>query len=106
MASLETTRDHWAFDKPLYAQRRGEENIPAQFLKSARWNIAEGGYVMESDLLPGRVVKVEFSFDHLCWAETCWVTSADEREIFRPTLRDLGCDIHINKLMAERSQAN
>ena len=101
MASLETTRDHWAFDKPLYTQRQGEENIPAWFLKQVRWNIAKGGYITESDLLPGRVVKVEYSFDHLCWAETCWVPSTEEWEIFRPAFQDLECDIHINELMAE-----
>ena len=48
-----------------------------------------------------RVIKVEFSFDHLCWAETRWSHNDNQWEIFRPALSDLGCDIYINELTAE-----
>ena len=99
MASQETTRDRWAFDEPLFAQRRGYQDVPEQFLKNARWSETEGGYITNDEA--GRVIKVEFSFDHLCWAETCWSHNDDQWEIFRPALSDLGCDIYINELTAE-----
>ena len=99
MASQETTRDRWAFDEPLFAQRRGYQDVPECFLKNARWSEAEGGYITNDEA--GRVIKVEFSFDHLCWAEMCWSHNDDQWEIFRPALSDLGCDIYINKLTAE-----
>ena len=79
MASQETTRDWWAFDEPLLTQRRGYEDVPQCFLKRARWNEAEGGYVMQDKV--GQLIKVEFSFDHLCWAETCWSHAEDQWEI-------------------------
>ena len=99
MASQETTRDRWAFDEPLFTQRRGYQDVPEHFLKNARWSEAEGGYITNDKA--GRVIKVEFSFDHLCWAETRWSHNDDQWEIFRPALSDLGCDIYINKLTAE-----
>ena len=99
MASQETTRDWWAFDEPLFAQRRGYQDVPERFLKNARWSEAEGGYITNDEA--GRVIKVEFSFDHLCWAETRWSHNDDQWEIFRPALSDLGCDIYINELTAE-----
>ena len=70
MVSQETTRDRWAFDGPLFAQRRGYQDVPKHFLKNARWSEVEGGYITNDKA--GRIIKVEFSFDHLCWAETCW----------------------------------
>ena len=97
--SQETTRDRWAFDEPLFAQRRGYQDIPEHFLKNARWSEAEGGYITNDNA--GRIINVEFSFDHLCWAETCWSHNDDQWEIFRPALSDLGCDIYINELTAE-----
>ena len=99
MASQETTRDQWAFDEPLFAQRRGYQDVPERFLKNARWSEVEGGYITNDEAR--RIIKVEFSFDHLCWAETCWSHNDDQWEIFRPALSDLGCDIYINELTAE-----
>ena len=99
MALQETTRDQWAFDEPLFAQRRGYQDVPQCFLKNARRSEVEGGYVTPDK--SGRLVKVEFSFDHLCWAETHWSQADDQWEIFRPTLSDLGCDIYISELTAE-----
>ena len=99
MASQETTRDRWAFDEPLFAQRRGYQDVPERFLKNVRWSETEGGYITNDEA--GRIIKVEFSFDHLCWAETRWSHNDDQWEIFRPALSDLGCDIYINELTAE-----
>ena len=70
-----------------------------RFLKNARWSEVEGGYITNDEA--GRIIKVEFSFDHLCWAETRWSHNNDQWEIFRPALSDLGCDIYINELTAE-----
>ena len=99
MVSQETTQDWWAFDEPLFAQRRGFQEVPEHFLKNARWSKAEGGYITNSKA--GRIIKVEFSFNHLCWAETCWSHNDNQWEIFRPALSDLGCDIYISELTIE-----
>ena len=80
MASQETTRDWWAFNEPLFAQRRGYRDVPERFLKRARWSESEGGYVTNDDA--GRLIKVEFSYTHLCWAETRWSHNDDQWEIF------------------------
>ena len=67
MASQETTRDRWAFDEPIYEDTRGSQDVPACFLKRARWSDLEGGYITQDE--GGRDIKVEFSYSHLCLSQ-------------------------------------
>ena len=93
----------WDF-VPYTIESRGDQVVPEQYLKRARWCFStytgtEGYHTLsisdhneeDQDLYP-----VEFNFDHLCWVEICW-NQEGHWEAFRAAGTDLGCDIPISE---------
>ena len=102
-SSVRTTKNAWDF-VPYTLKSRGDQVIPEQYLKQARWCFStytgtERYHTLsisdhneeDQDLYP-----VEFNFDHLCWVEIRW--NQDRHwEAFRAAGMDLGCDIPISE---------
>ena len=102
-SSTRTTKNAWDF-VPYTIESRGDQVVPEQYLKRARWCFStytgtEGYHTLsisdhneeDHDLYP-----VEFNFDHLCWVEIRW-NQEGHWEAFRPAGTDLGCDIPISE---------
>ncbi|KAH9171421.1 hypothetical protein EDB89DRAFT_1906896 [Lactarius sanguifluus] len=55
-------------------ERRGDRNVPEQFLQAARWREYRGdtGYFVDFASGPTRYRAVEFNFDNVCWTEVTW----------------------------------
>ena len=100
-SSTRTTKNAWDF-VPYTIESRGDQVVPEQYLKRARWCFStytgtEGYHTLsisdhneeDQDLYP-----VEFNFDHLCWVEIRW-NQEGHWEAFRAAGTDLGCDIPI-----------
>ena len=102
-SSTRTTKNAWDL-VPYTITSRGDQVIPEQYLKRARWCFStytgtEGYHTLsilehndeDQDLYP-----VEFNFNHLCWVEIRW--NQDRHwEAFRAAGTDLGCDIPISE---------
>ncbi|KAH9160217.1 hypothetical protein EDB89DRAFT_1915035 [Lactarius sanguifluus] len=69
-----TTRDQWTSFQPYSLERRGERNVPEQFLRAARWREYRGdtGYFVDFAGGPTRFRPVEFNFENVCWTEVTW----------------------------------
>ena len=102
-SSIRTTKNTWNF-VPYTIESRGDQVVPEQYLKRARWCFStymgtEGYHTLsisdhnkeDQDLYP-----VEFNFNHLCWVEICW-NQEGHWEAFRAAGTNLGCDIPISE---------
>ena len=103
-STTRTTKNTWDF-VPYTIESRGDQVVPEQYLKRARWCFStytgtEGYHTLsisdhneeDQDLYP-----VEFNFDHLCWVEIRW-NQDGHWEAFRAAGTDLGCDIPISEI--------
>ena len=102
-STTRTTKNAWDF-VPYTIESRGDQVVPEQYLKQARWCFStytgtEGYHTLsisshneeDQDLYP-----VEFNFNHLCWVEIRW-NQEGHWEAFRAAGTDLGCDIPISE---------
>ena len=82
MADQVPSRQVWEEEGfvPYQIDRKRVQNVPATFVKSARWDTINGdlGYYTRSTLLvegeENPWVPVEFNSAHFCWVEICWET--------------------------------
>ena len=87
---------------PYQVDCKRVQNIPATFVKSARWDTIDGdlGYFTRSTLLvegeENPWVPVEFNSACFCWVEIPWEThrpGIGNWVAYRPTCQELGLDI-------------
>jgi len=97
VATTATTREGWLFT-PYRIERRGERNVPNQYLKETVWgkvNGITGYYAQPRD--SSRYHAVEFNFERKCWCEVRYTDTGRHGEgyweVYRPALEDLNCDI-------------
>ncbi|KAH8976831.1 hypothetical protein EDB92DRAFT_1823119, partial [Lactarius akahatsu] len=95
-----TTRDQWRNFQTYSLERRGDRNVPVQFLGAARWREYRGetGYFVDFASGPTRYRPVEFNFDHLCWVEITWNPIDNRYDAVRPIGRNYNCDIDSRNL--------
>ncbi|KAH9050836.1 hypothetical protein EDB87DRAFT_1696226 [Lactarius vividus] len=82
---------------PYHIDRRGERNVPKQYLKGAFWQTEQGdpGYVVLYTYKDGKtgLIPVEFNFDHTCWTEIRWDELHGKLQVVRPAGSGLHLDI-------------
>ncbi|KAH9014841.1 hypothetical protein EDB85DRAFT_1899021 [Lactarius pseudohatsudake] len=76
-------------------ERRGDRNVPTQFLGAARWREYRGdtGYFVDFASGPSRYQPVEFNFENVCWVEITWNPINSQWDAVRPAGRSYNCDI-------------
>ncbi|KAH9056599.1 hypothetical protein EDB87DRAFT_1687262 [Lactarius vividus] len=96
-----TTRDLWIPFHPYHIDRRGERNVPKQYLKGAFWQTEQGdpGYVISYTYKDGTtgLIPVEFNFEHTCWTKLKWDALHYKLQVVRPA----GSGLHIDILQSE-----
>ena len=100
-----TTKFQWLTFKPYtLPPPRGEQNVPEQYLKNAKWEYSPytrtEGYHANSRYDEDTYFPVEFNFDHLCWVEIHWNRHEDHWEAFHLAGTDLGPDIPLSETQA------
>ena len=104
MANQESSRAVWEQEgfTPYQVDRERAPNVPATFVKTARWDTIEGdlGYYARSTVVTEGTenpwVPVEFNTARLCWTEIVWVTNGPGDgywQAIRPTPAEFGLDI-------------
>ena len=97
----DTTGGLWEFTK-YFLERRGLQNVPQKFLKSARWEEeyrSNPGYFAGTGSL---IIHVEFNFEHLCWTEVRYRQTERQWHVQRIASSDLGLDIHLDELTPDK----
>ena len=93
-----TTREGWHFT-PYNIERRGERNVPNEYLKETVWGKVNGvtGYYAQPRGTSKQYQAVEFNFERKCWCEVRYKDTGrhgeGDWEVYRPALEDLDCDI-------------
>ena len=99
-----TTKFQWSNFKQYTLPTRGEQNVPEQYLKNAKWGYSPytgtEGYHTNSCYNEDTYFPVEFNFDHLCWVEICWNRQEEHWEAFCLAGADLGIDIPLSETRA------
>ena len=104
MANQEASRVVWEREGfvPYQVERERAPNVPATFVKTARWETIEGdlGYYARSTVITEGTenlwVPVEFNSTRLCWTEIVWLhhgPGAGNWQAIRPAPPELGLDI-------------
>ncbi|KAH8991292.1 hypothetical protein EDB92DRAFT_1995091 [Lactarius akahatsu] len=90
----------WRNFQTYSLERRGDRNVPTQFLGAARWREYRGetGYFVDFASGPTRYRPVEFNFDNLCWVEITWNPVDNRYDAVRPAGRNYNCDIDARNL--------
>ena len=101
---VRTTKFQWSNFEQYTLPTRGEQNVPEQYLKNAKWGyspyMGTEGYHANSRYDEETYFPVEFNFDHLCWVEIHWNRQEEHWEAFRLARADLGVDIPLSKTRA------
>ena len=101
---IHTTKFQWTDFEPYTLSTRGEQNIPEQYLKNAKWGYSPytgtEGYHANSQYDEETYFPVEFNFDHLCWVEIHWNRQEEHWEAFHLAGADLGVDIPLSETRA------
>ncbi|KAH9053358.1 hypothetical protein EDB87DRAFT_1690387 [Lactarius vividus] len=96
-----TTRDLWIPFQLYHIDRRGECNVPKQYLKGAFWQTEQGdpGYVVSYTCKDGTtgLIPVEFNFEHTCWTKLKWDALHYKLQVVRPA----GSSLHLDILQSE-----
>ena len=104
MANQESSRSVWEQEGfvPYRVDRERAPNVPATFVKTARWDTIEGdlGYYARSTVVVEGTenpwVPVEFNTARVCWTEIVWVTNGPGDgywQAIRPIPAEFGLDI-------------
>ena len=104
MANQESSRAVWEREGfvPYQVERERARNVPATFVKAARWETIEGdlGYYARSTVVTEGTenpwVPVEFNSARLCWTEIVWLhhgPGSGNWQAIRPAPPELGLDI-------------
>ena len=104
MANQESSRVVWEREGfvPYQVERERAANVPATFVKAARWETVEGdlGYFARSTVVTEGTenpwVPVEFNSARLCWTEIVWLhhgPGTGNWQAIRPAPPELGLDI-------------
>ena len=104
MANQESSRVVWEREGfvPYQVERERAANVPATFVKAARWETVEGdlGYFARSTVVTEGTenpwVPVEFNSARLCWTEIVWLhhgPGSGNWQAIRPAPPELGLDI-------------
>ena len=105
MANQESSRVVWEREGfvPYRVDRERAPNVPATFVKAARWDTVDGdlGYYARSTVVTEGTenpwVPVEFNSARLVWVEIVWVTNGPGDgywQAIRPTPEEFGLDIY------------
>ena len=104
MADQESSRVVWEREGfvPYQVERERAANVPATFIKAARWDNIEGdlGYYARSTVVTEGTenpwIPVEFNSARLCWTEIVWLHHGPGEgnwQAIRPAPPELGLDI-------------
>ena len=104
MDFIRTTKFQWSNFKQYALPTRGEQNVPEQYLKNAKWGYSPytgtEGYHANSRYNKDTYFPVEFNFNHLCWVEIHWNRQEEHWEAFCLAGADLGVDIPLSETRA------
>ena len=104
MANQESSRVVWEREGfvPYQVERERAANVPATFVKAARWDTIDGnlGYYARSTVVTEGTenpwVPVEFNSTRICWVEIVWLhhgPGSGNWQAVRPAPPELGLDI-------------